>query len=68
MTQELFNEQSEVVSPPSATERLLNDYAAGEDEREAERLLGVLVQQEQYVGEVFSLGYETALVQIHDSH
>ena len=26
------------------------------------------MQQDQYVGEVFSLGYETALVQIHDSH
>lgn len=28
--------------------------------------LGSLIQQDQYVGEVFSLGYETALVQIHD--
>ncbi len=68
MTQELFNEQSEVVSPPSGIERVIEDYETGEVEREAEKLLGVLVQPEQYVGEVFSLGYETALVQIHDSH
>lgn len=68
MTQELFNEQSEVVSPPSGIERVIEDYEAGEAQRESESLLGVLVQREQYVGEVFSLGYETALVQIHDSH
>jgi uncharacterized protein DUF87 len=37
-----------------------------EDERLASDLLGVLVQAQQYVGEVFSIGYETALVQIHD--
>lgn len=68
MTQKLFNEQSEVVSPPSGIERVIENYEAGEAERESEELLGVLVQPEQYVGEVFSLGYETALVQIHDSH
>lgn len=34
--------------------------------RTAGSLLGSLVQQEQYVGEVFSIGYESALVQIHD--
>lgn len=68
MTQELFDEQSEVVSPPSGIERVIENYEAGEAERESEELLGVLVQKEQYVGEVFSLGYETALVQIHDSH
>lgn len=68
MTQELFNEQSEVVSPPSGIERVIENYEVGEAERESEELLGVLVQKEQYVGEVFSLGYETALVQIHDSH
>lgn len=27
-----------------------------------------LIQKEQYVGEVYSIGYETALVQIHDYH
>lgn len=36
--------------------------------RTAKELLGSLVQTEQYVGEVFSIGYETALVQIHDHH
>jgi hypothetical protein len=36
--------------------------------RTAKQLLGPLVQTEQYMGEVFSLGYETALVQIHDHH
>lgn len=30
--------------------------------------LGSLIQADQYVGEVFSLGYETALLQIHDYH
>ncbi len=37
-----------------------------EDESLAKELLGSLVQGQQYVGEVYSLGYETALVQIHD--
>ena len=31
-------------------------------------LLHQLVQPSQYVGEVYSIGYETALVQIHDRH
>jgi DNA helicase HerA-like ATPase len=31
-------------------------------------LLNELVEEEAYVGEVYSLGYETALVQIHDFH
>lgn len=31
-------------------------------------LLGQLVQPNQYVGEVYSIGYETALLQIHDFH
>jgi len=34
----------------------------------SKRLLGALIQRSQYVGEVFSIGYETALVQIHDFH
>lgn len=29
-------------------------------------ILGGLVQQEQYVGELYSIGYESSLVQIHD--
>ena len=68
MNQDLFDEQSEVVSPPSGIERVIEGYEAGEAEREAAEMLGALVQQGQYVGEVFSLSYETALVQIHDSH
>jgi hypothetical protein len=39
-----------------------------EEERIATELLGGLIQPDQYVGEVFSLAYETALVSIHDSH
>lgn len=68
MTQDLYSGQREVVAPPSGIERVIENYQASEAERESKRLLGSLVQAEQYVGEVFSLGYETALVQIHDSH
>ncbi len=32
----------------------------------ATELLGGLVQPSQYVGELYSIGYETALVQVHD--
>ncbi len=35
---------------------------------DAARSLGSLVEEDAYVGEVFSLGYENALVQIHDFH
>jgi hypothetical protein len=35
---------------------------------EATALLTELVEEEAYVGEVYSLGYEEALVQIHDFH
>jgi hypothetical protein len=38
------------------------------EERAAKELLGSLVQRDQYVGEVYSLGYESALVLIHDSY
>lgn len=34
----------------------------------AQMLLGGLVQKDQYVGEVYTLSYESALVQIHDFH
>ena len=44
----------------------LTDIRTKEVEQTAKRLLGSLIQREQYVGDVFSLGYETALVQIHD--
>lgn len=35
---------------------------------EATALLTELVEEEAYIGEVYSLGYEEALVQIHDFH
>src|SRR5882724_10517846 len=34
----------------------------------AAKLLAELVEEDCYVGEVYSLGYESALVQIHDFH
>ena len=56
------------VSSLSGTESVIREYETGEEQRHAQQLLGSLVQTEQYVGEVYSLGYETALVQIHDFH
>jgi hypothetical protein len=43
---------------------------AGQEQRavEAQRLLGSLIQKEQYVGEIFSVGYENATVVIHDAY
>lgn len=35
---------------------------------EARRIFGELIQLDQYVGDVYSISYETALVQIHDNH
>jgi len=35
---------------------------------QAKDLLGSLIQKEQYVGEVFSIDYEEATVEIHDHH
>jgi hypothetical protein len=37
-------------------------------ESEARRIFVELVQLDQYVGDVYSISYETALVQIHDFH
>ncbi len=34
----------------------------------AKRWLNKLIQSSQYVGEVYSISYGTALVQIHDHH
>lgn len=36
--------------------------------KQARDILGGLVQKEQYVGEIISIGYETAVVEIHDFH
>lgn len=35
-------------------------------EKQARNHFGTLIQKEQYVGDVYSISYETALVQIHD--
>ena len=37
-----------------------------EAEKRAAKVLGTLLQQEQYIGEVVSIAYETAKIQIHD--
>ncbi|MEP7338491.1 MAG: DUF87 domain-containing protein, partial [Acidobacteriota bacterium] len=37
-------------------------------EGQAKEIFQKLIQKDQYVGEVYSLGYEAALVQIHDFH
>lgn len=68
MTADHSEAPTDVVDPPSSVERVLDDYQSDEIAREAEEILGELIQPDQYVGEVFSLGYETALVQIHDAH
>jgi hypothetical protein len=51
------------------TSPLVNTFAADQANEEAavaKKLLGALVQPSQYVGEVISLRYTKALVQIHD--
>lgn len=35
---------------------------------EAQRWFQTLIQRHQYIGDVYSIGYESALVQIHDFH
>lgn len=56
------------VAVPSSIEQVIGGYETTDENRQAQELLGSLVQADQYVGEVYSLGYETALVQIHDFH
>lgn len=56
-----------IASSPSI-EQVIEGYETTDEKRQAQELLGSLVQADQYVGEVYSLGYETALVQIHDFH
>lgn len=46
----------------------LNDLELSEDLKGASLLLSDLIDAEAYVGEVYSLGYDEALVQIHDFH
>lgn len=50
---------------PDILETLRRDQRSAVGHR-AQQLLGALVQSEQYVGDVYSLNYETALVLIHD--
>lgn len=53
------------------TSPLIQTFAAdqaNQDAGSAKELLGALVQPSQYVGEVISLGYTEALVQIHDHY
>ncbi|MGH9517070.1 MAG: helicase HerA domain-containing protein [Terriglobales bacterium] len=55
-------------SPLHAVEQVLTAHHQGAEGRAAQELLGSLVQRDQYVGEVYTLGYESALVIIHDSY
>lgn len=50
----------------SPFEEALADDQQHSTELNAKHLFRTLIQPQQYVGEVYSLGYETALVQIHD--
>jgi len=50
----------------SAVARHLGQQELAEDLQGASKLLLQLVDSDAYVGEVFSLGYSEALVQIHD--
>ncbi len=59
---------STTQGPVSALELGLVTEKARTEAASAEELLGILIQADQYVGEVFSIGYETATVQIHDDH
>ncbi|MGI8655590.1 MAG: helicase HerA domain-containing protein [Pyrinomonadaceae bacterium] len=46
-------------------------FAADEKEilkSESQRIFGELIQLDQYVGDVYSISYDSALVQIHDKH
>ncbi|MEQ8754027.1 MAG: DUF87 domain-containing protein [Coleofasciculus sp. G1-WW12-02] len=50
---------------------LENLFAADQSqavERAAQEIFQTLIQKNQYVGEVYSISYEAALVQIHDRH
>lgn len=46
----------------------LNEPELSEPLQAASRKLTALVEDSAYVGEVYSLGYDEALVQIHDFH
>ncbi len=50
----------------TGVESLIKKDQAEEASRRTKELLGGLIQFEQYVGEVWSIGYETGLVMVHD--
>ncbi len=52
----------------AAVGRQFGERELGADLQTASGVLRQLVPPDTYVGEVYSLGYETALVQIHDFH
>lgn len=52
----------------SSVENIVMEKDANKISDSAKRWFQELVQPNQYVGEVFSISYETALVQIHDFH
>lgn len=47
-------------------DQALTNEVEGGAEKQAAKILGKLLQEEQYIGEVISIAYETAKVQIHD--
>ena len=60
-----------MASPGQAGRGIMSGFAETQANQEAhcaDELLGKLLQDKQYVGEVYSLGYESALVQIHDHY
>ncbi len=51
-----------------AIEEVIAAAAGDQKAQDSKRLLGGLIQKPQYVGEVFSVGYEEAVVIIHDAY
>jgi hypothetical protein len=52
----------------STLDKELSQLELNGDLVDGAKTLGALVDEAAYVGEVFSLSYESALVQIHDFH
>jgi DNA helicase HerA-like ATPase len=52
----------------SELERTIAEDQRSAIESNAQGIFRTLIQKNQYVGEVYSIGYEAALVQIHDRH
>src|SRR5262245_38145256 len=62
------SQRATTTNPASPIITALAEDQANAAQLEATALLGTLIQSEQYVGEVWSINYETAAVQIHDVH